>query len=225
MGAAAFVTGASFARGASPLGLPDTLSRAPLRRRAPFAWLRSLCSLALLLIVLAVFARCAPELPPEFARKVALICEAAIRGDFGQRFIREHQGATRKAQPKLAQKSLRGEMEGGTELPFERAERHVRNGREVPIGDLVMKFRAHMSQCRPEARGGCFETARGSGGASNPGRPNDCAFRIDDRDLVGNVPDRRALRFSDSFEPTDNAVTGQNLFIIVSELIGQERRG
>src|SRR5436190_2381433 len=25
-------------RGASPLGLPDTLSRAPLRRRAPFAW-------------------------------------------------------------------------------------------------------------------------------------------------------------------------------------------
>src|SRR6185369_6497242 len=26
-------------RGASPLGLPDTRSRAPLRRRAPFAWL------------------------------------------------------------------------------------------------------------------------------------------------------------------------------------------
>src|SRR5688572_23208171 len=26
-------------RGASPLGLPHTLSRAPLRRRAPFAWL------------------------------------------------------------------------------------------------------------------------------------------------------------------------------------------
>ena len=33
-------------RGASPLGLPDTLSRAPLRRRAPFAWLASLRSLA-----------------------------------------------------------------------------------------------------------------------------------------------------------------------------------
>ena len=29
-------------RGASPLGLPDTLSRAPLRRRAPFAWAHSL---------------------------------------------------------------------------------------------------------------------------------------------------------------------------------------
>src|SRR5215471_17285419 len=28
-----------FIRGASPLGLPYTLSRAPLRRRAPFAWL------------------------------------------------------------------------------------------------------------------------------------------------------------------------------------------
>ena len=28
-------------RGASPLGLPNTLSRAPLRRRAPFAWLAS----------------------------------------------------------------------------------------------------------------------------------------------------------------------------------------
>src|SRR5688572_6452484 len=26
-------------RGATPLGLPHTLSRAPLRRRAPFAWL------------------------------------------------------------------------------------------------------------------------------------------------------------------------------------------
>ncbi len=29
----------SLVRGASPLGLPDTLSRAPLRRRAPVAWL------------------------------------------------------------------------------------------------------------------------------------------------------------------------------------------
>src|SRR5204863_1873529 len=29
----------SLIRGASPLGLPCTLSRAPLRRRAPFAWL------------------------------------------------------------------------------------------------------------------------------------------------------------------------------------------
>src|SRR5262245_50408061 len=29
----------SLIRGASPLGLPYTLSRAPLRRRAPFAWL------------------------------------------------------------------------------------------------------------------------------------------------------------------------------------------
>ena len=28
-----------FIRGALPLGLPDTLSGAPLRRRAPFAWL------------------------------------------------------------------------------------------------------------------------------------------------------------------------------------------
>ena len=116
-------------------------------------------------------------------------------------------------------------MEGGTELPFERAERHVRNGREVPIGDLVMEMGAHVSQRRPEAGGGCFEAARGSGGASNPGRANDCAFRIDDGDLVGNVPDRRTLRLSDPFEPIDNAVAGQNLFIIVSELIGQERRG
>src|SRR2546428_2548484 len=38
----------SLVRGASPLGLPDTLSRAPLRRRAPFAWLASLRSLAVL---------------------------------------------------------------------------------------------------------------------------------------------------------------------------------
>src|SRR5262245_28950128 len=33
-------------RGASPLGLPDTLSRERLRRLAPFAWLASLRSLA-----------------------------------------------------------------------------------------------------------------------------------------------------------------------------------
>ena len=33
-------------RGASPLGLPHTLSREPLRRLAPFAWLASLRSLA-----------------------------------------------------------------------------------------------------------------------------------------------------------------------------------
>src|SRR5690349_393229 len=34
-------------RGASPLGLPYTLTRSPLRRLAPFAWLASLRSLAL----------------------------------------------------------------------------------------------------------------------------------------------------------------------------------
>ena len=132
------------------------------------------------------------ELPPEFARKVALIRKAAFQGDFGQRFIRVHQSATRNAQPKFSQESLRGEMEGGAELPFERAERHVRNGREVPIGDLVMEMGAHVSQRRPEAGGGGFEAARGSGGASNPGRANDGAFRIDDGNLVGDVPGRRA---------------------------------
>src|SRR5262245_23769593 len=34
-----------FNRGASPLGLPYTLTRSPLRRLAPFAWFASLCSL------------------------------------------------------------------------------------------------------------------------------------------------------------------------------------
>jgi hypothetical protein len=116
-------------------------------------------------------------------------------------------------------------MEGGTELPFERAERHVRNGREVPIGDLVMEMGAHVSQRRPEAGSAGFEGARGSGGASDPGSANDGAFRIDDGDFVGNVPDRRTLRLSDSFEAIDDAVARQNLFIIVSELVGQERRG
>jgi hypothetical protein len=43
--------GSSLIRGASPLGLPDTLSRAPLRRRAPFAWLTRCRSLALPVIV------------------------------------------------------------------------------------------------------------------------------------------------------------------------------
>ena len=51
------------------------------------------------------------------------------------------------------------------------------------------------------------------------------ALRVDDGDLVGNVPDRRPLRLSDSFEPIDDAMAGQHLFIIVPELIGQERRG
>src|SRR5262249_16820943 len=37
---------ASLIRGASPLGLPHTLSRSPLRRLAPFAWLARECSLA-----------------------------------------------------------------------------------------------------------------------------------------------------------------------------------
>ena len=33
------ITGSDLIRGASPLELPYTLSRAPLRRRAPVAWL------------------------------------------------------------------------------------------------------------------------------------------------------------------------------------------
>ena len=96
---------------------------------------------------------------------------------------------------------------------------------ELPVGDLLMEMGAHVGQRRPEARGGCVEAARGSGGASNPGRADDGAGRIDDGDLVGDVPDRRALGLFDPFEPMDNAVAGQNLFIVVPELIGQERRG
>ena len=94
----------------------------------------------------------------------------------------------------------------------------------LPIGDLEMEIGAHVGQRRPEAGGRGFE-ARESGGASNAGRADDGAGRIDDGDLVGNVPDRRTLGLFDPFEPMDNAVTGQNLFIVVSELIGQERRG
>ena len=60
-------------------------------------------TLGLKLVVLAIFARGASELPPEFARKVALIREAALQGDVGQRGIRVHQGTTRNAQPELSQ--------------------------------------------------------------------------------------------------------------------------
>ena len=66
---------------------------------------------------------------------------------------------------------------------------------------------------------------RESGGASNAGRADDGAGRIDDRDLVGDVPDRRALGRFDPLESMDDAVAGQHLFVIEPELIGQERRG
>src|SRR5262249_46382072 len=41
-----FISPLHLIRGASPLGLPHTLSRSPLRRLAPFAWLASQRSLA-----------------------------------------------------------------------------------------------------------------------------------------------------------------------------------
>ena len=126
-----------------------------------------------LLIVFAVVPWCPSEVPPEFPRKVALIRKAAFQGDFGHRFIRVHQGATRVAEAQLSEKVLRREMKGGTELPFERAERHVRNGREVPIGDLVMEMSTHMGQRGPEAGGSGFEAGGGSGGPGNPGRADD----------------------------------------------------
>ena len=95
----------------------------------------------------------------------------------------------------------------------------------LSIGDLVMKMGAHVRQRGPEAGRGCLEAARGSGGASNPRRANDHALRIGDGNLVGHVPDRRASGVSQSFEPVDNAVAGQHLFVVEPELIGQERRG
>src|SRR5260221_11326222 len=73
------------------------------------------------LVVLAVFARGACELPPEFARKVALLREAAFQRAVGQRFVRVHQGATRQAQPRLWQELWRGAMEAGADLPCERS--------------------------------------------------------------------------------------------------------
>src|SRR5262245_6676374 len=52
-------------RGASPLGLPFTLSREPLRRLAPFAWLTSLRSLA------SLYPRPWPPLTASARRRVA----------------------------------------------------------------------------------------------------------------------------------------------------------
>ena len=105
-------------------------------------------------------ARCPAELPAEFPRKVALIGKTAFQGDFGQCFVRGHQGATRDAKAKLAEKLLRREMKGGTELSFERSERHVRNRRELLIGDFVVEMRAHVGQRRPEPGGRRLEPAR-----------------------------------------------------------------
>src|SRR5262245_16370323 len=56
-------------RRASPLGLPYTLSRAPLRRRAPFAWLtrcaRSLLAAGALLMLASVAIAATPQAGPE----------------------------------------------------------------------------------------------------------------------------------------------------------------
>src|SRR3954453_785388 len=51
----------TYFRGASPLGLPYTLSREPLRRLAPFAWLASVRSLASSFVRLCLAANCEPR--------------------------------------------------------------------------------------------------------------------------------------------------------------------
>src|SRR5262249_291976 len=139
----------------------------------------------LALIVLAILARGAAELAAELAGEVALIGEATAQGDLGHRGIGVDQGAARDPQAELAQKSLWREVEGGEEPALERAEGHVRQGREVPVRDLVMELGAHVSQRRAEAGCGGFEAASGPGGTGNPGRPDNRAFRISDGNLVG----------------------------------------
>ena len=68
-------------QGALPLGPPDTLSRAPLRRRAPFAWARSLRSLTLVNRGSAA-ARCRPAaaLPAGTPRARPARCAGSPRG-------------------------------------------------------------------------------------------------------------------------------------------------
>ena len=69
--------------GASPLGLPDTRSRAPLRRRAPLAWLARCRSLALLLLAAASVR--ATGLPAPLADAAERLDRARVRALLTQR--------------------------------------------------------------------------------------------------------------------------------------------
>ena len=84
---------------------------------------------------------------------------------------------------------------------------------------------AHVSQRRFESGDRPARKAVLAQRARDPGRADDRAFRIEHGNFVGDVPSGHAFKFTYALNPVDDAVAGQNLFIIETELIGHERRG
>src|SRR5260221_8031669 len=106
------------------------------------------------LVMLAVFAGGASKLTSELAREVALVREAAAQRDPGQRFVRVNQRPAGYPQAKLPQILLRREMKSRLELTLECAQRHLRGGGELMVGDRALVVIAHVFQRRPEALSG-----------------------------------------------------------------------
>src|SRR2546421_4416024 len=104
--------------------------------------------------MLAVFAGRASKLPAKLACEMALVREAAAQCDLGQRFVRINQRTAGDAQPELPQILLRCEMEPREKLTLEGAQRHLRGGGELMVGDRALVMIAHVFQRRPEALGG-----------------------------------------------------------------------
>jgi hypothetical protein len=116
-------------------------------------------------------------------------------------------------------------MKAGQELPLERPQRHFGNGSQFLIRDYTLVVVAHVGQRRLEPRDGSARKTVRSQRARDSGRADDRAFCIEHGNFVGDVPGRHAFKFTDAFDPVDDAVAGQNLFVIETELIGHERRG
>ena len=158
------------------------------------------------------------------SREVALIGEAARRRDLRQSLPGINQGPARHSQPELAQVVLRRQVETKMELALERSDRHVGDPGELSIRDRPMIVIAHERQDRPKLRARGDRQPGRVQPSSDSRRADDQPVVVDQRDLVGDVPNRQSVGLADQLDPVDDLPSRQHILVVEAELIGEESR-
>src|SRR3954470_12569729 len=141
----------TYFRGASPLGLPYTLSREPLRRLAPFAWLASLRALASLFdaprhstVHLCTARRGGPTLPA--TRSLASRFVGSLRSRGSLRSARSRRSSTHLA---IARSICARRVAAAPPPPLHALSRAASSARSVRVARFAPRARVALRRTSP----------------------------------------------------------------------------
>jgi hypothetical protein len=171
----------------------------------------------------AILPWCAAKLAAEFPREMTLIEKAATLSHFRQRLAGVDQRMARDPHAQFSQIPLRREMKAALELSFEGADGHMRQPRQVDVGDRRPMIIAHVRQDRAEFVSRNHLRVCVAESPRNPGGSDDRSILSEQGDLVGHLPAGGAIMPAKWLDAIHDSIARQDVVVIQLILVGQNR--